>query len=71
MLMLILDPVTAAAVTGPTANGAALAPRMLADGSYALPARVIDDPDHAQHHALLSTMPLRPLSECVWPPDEE
>ena len=70
MDMLILGPADAAAVTGPTADGAALQPRALADGDFALPARVLDDPAHAMHHALLSTMPTRPLADCVWPDAE-
>lgn len=71
MMMLILDPATAATVTGPTVNGAELEPRLLADGDFALPDRVLTDPNHAQHHALLATMPLRPLAECVWPEEED
>jgi len=71
MLMLILDPSTAETVRGPTDAGAALEPRLLADGDYALPARVLDDPAHEQHHAMLATMPTRPLADCVWPDDDE
>ena len=71
MMMIILDAATAAAVGGGSRNGAALDPRPLADGDFALPARVLDDAAHADHHALLSTMPTRPLAECVWLVGEE
>lgn len=71
MDMLILDPGTADIVRGPTGPGAALEPRPLADGDFALPARVLEDPAHAEHHALLATMPRRPLAECVWPAEED
>jgi len=70
MDMLILTPTDAAAVTGPTANGAALQPRPLAEGDFALPSRVLDDLNHAMHHTLLHTMPTRPLEECVWLSEE-
>lgn len=66
MLMLILTPAIADAVRGPTSNGATLDPRALADGTFALPTRVLDDPNHALHHALLATLPTRALAECVW-----
>lgn len=71
MLMLILTPAVADAVRGPTSKGAALEPRPLADGDFALPERVLDDPAHAEHHALLATTPRLPLSDCVWSEEED
>lgn len=67
MLMLILDVETAAAVAGATAGGAVLEPRPLADGFFALPERVLDDPHHAQHYELLESCARRPVDECFWP----
>lgn len=36
----------------------ALHPMELEDGSYVLPASVLDDPFHAEHHELLASLPL-------------
>lgn len=66
MRMLILDAETAAAVAGSTADGAALEPIPLADGTFALPARVLADPAHAAHHATLRDLPTREVAECAW-----
>lgn len=71
MDMLILSPGVAAAVAGPTSTGVVLAPRPLADGTFALPARVLGDVDHAAHHAALAACPRLPLEACVWPPTED
>lgn len=65
MLLLILTAEQAAAVRGET-DRAALDPRPLADGSFALPERVLQDPSHAMHHVLLDVCPRRPLEDCVW-----
>lgn len=71
MEMLILPPAVADAVRGPTAAGAALDPRPLADGGFALPERVLADPDHAEHHALLAGLPRLPAADCIWLNDED
>lgn len=71
MRMLILPAEIAEAVTGPTANGAELLPRPLADGTFALPVRVLMDPKHQQHHEVLRWLPLRESEDCDWMPDPE
>lgn len=39
-------------------GGAFLEPVLLADGlTWFLPKAVLDDPDHSEHHALLSALP--------------
>lgn len=71
MMMVILDPATAEAVRGTTANGAALDPRPLADGNFALPVRVLDDPNHAQHASMLAMMLVRDVGDYEWAIDDE
>jgi hypothetical protein len=66
MTMLVLDSATAAAVAGEDTAGHALRPRPLADGTFALPARVLADPAHARHHATLRKLPRREAVECDW-----
>lgn len=47
-------------VGGKTANGSFLDPTLLCDGqTWVLPLAVLDDPDHAEHHALLVSLPVR------------
>jgi len=70
MLMLILTAELAEQVRGPTGHGAALEPRPLADGTFALPARVLADPAHAEHHATLRDLPTREAAECAWLEEE-
>lgn len=70
MRMLILDAETATAVAGSTADGAALEPIPLADGTFALPARVLADPAHAERHAQLCGLPTREAAECAWLEEE-
>lgn len=72
MDLLILTPVQADQVRGPSADGtAALEPRVLLNGDFILPARVLDDPAHSEHYALLSTLPIADSSEVEFPPVEE
>ena len=66
MLVLILTPELAEQVRGSSAGGAALEPRPLADGTFALPARVLADPAHAERHATLRHLPTREAAECAW-----
>jgi hypothetical protein len=61
-IMIILMPEHAAAVRGPTAPFAALYPVPLFSGEYVLPLGVLDDPNHAMHHELLSSLPTREVS---------
>lgn len=44
----------------------ALDPRPLADGTYALPARIINVPEHAAHRDLLAALPQREVVEGEW-----
>ena len=57
--MILLTAGEAEAVRGPsgTVDHAALAPVALIDGRFILPAAVLDDPAHAEHHAMLATLP--------------
>lgn len=55
--MIILTPAQADHVRGLTVKGHALAPRPLANGTFALPEAVLNDPAHAQHKAYLSALP--------------
>lgn len=71
MMMIILDPANAEAVRGRTADGAALDPRPLADGTFALPECVLGDPAHIIWHTVLAAVPRRSLAECNWRYDEE
>jgi len=67
MQVLILDSATAQAVRKRSPlTGAALEPRPMADGTFALPARVLDDPAHKRHHARLRRLPTRLAAECAW-----
>lgn len=51
--MLILTAANANQVRGLTVRGHALAPRPLADGTFALPEAVLNDPYHAVHRDYL------------------
>ena len=45
---------------GPTDTGAALDPVPLLDGvTWVVPLATLDDPDHAEYHALLNSLPVR------------
>ncbi|RKK04821.1 hypothetical protein EBE87_20280 [Pseudoroseomonas wenyumeiae] len=63
---IILTADQAEAVRGPTAPGAALDPRPLQSGAWALPVRVLLDPAHEMHHALLGDLPVREVPEEEW-----
>lgn len=60
---------------GPSIPGAALDPRELADGKFALPVEVLDDVAHAQKEKALRLLPVVDESAIVWkdnparPPD--
>lgn len=72
MLMLILTEQQAAALRGPTGQGAALNPVILADGAtWVLPARVLDDPAHAAVHAVLAVLPQRAVDPSEFPQASE
>ncbi|HQS09497.1 MAG: hypothetical protein B7Y12_02045 [Rhizobiales bacterium 24-66-13] len=72
MIYLILDAATAALVRGPTAPGYGLDPVPLLDGSgWILPAICATAPEHAMHHQVLATMPVRPVADAEWQQDEE
>jgi hypothetical protein len=68
--MIILQPTEADQVRGLTVRGHALAPRPLADGTFALPEAVLTDPYHAVRKAFLSTLDLR-LDSTINPADWE
>lgn len=57
MNFLILTQVQADTVRGEASPGYVLAPIELADGSYCLPARVLDEPGYAAHFELLAALP--------------
>lgn len=65
--MIILTSSAADQVRGPTSHDAALVPRKLKSGFYALPEAVLDDPNHAVHHSFLSTLPKRDVVADEWP----
>lgn len=67
--MIILTKEQADNVRGLTKRGHALAPRLLADGTYALPERCKDDPEHAVHSAFLKALPTRAVLEAEWETD--
>ena len=58
-IMLLLTAEQAARVRGPSDidPDAVLDPIALPDGSFALPASVLDDPVHELHHQMLETLP--------------
>ena len=58
-IMLLLTAEQAARVRGPSDidPDAVLDPIALPDGSFALPASVLDDPVHELHHQMLGTLP--------------
>lgn len=56
--MIILTANQADQVRGLTVKGHALAPRPLANGTFALPVSVLTDPAHAKRWALLKTLPI-------------
>jgi hypothetical protein len=59
MLMMILTAAEAAVARQGGDPNYLLEPVPLRDGSYALPLRVLDAPEHAAHHALLASLPQR------------
>lgn len=71
MILLILSSEDADAVRGPSAQGAALYPVPLLDGSFALPLSVLLDPAHAHHHARLVNLDRRDVAPDEFPPSEE
>lgn len=64
--MIILTAPQAAGVAGPTAPGYALEPRALADGTFALPERVLTDPAHASRWPVLNPLPTRAVAANEW-----
>lgn len=60
--MIILTKLQANLVRGLTAKGHALAPRPMADGKFALPESVLNDPAHAKFRAILNALPKIPDS---------
>ncbi|GGF53256.1 hypothetical protein GCM10007301_10900 [Azorhizobium oxalatiphilum] len=65
---LILTATDAAALAGPTAPGAALAPVALADGvTFVLPLQVLDDPAHQALSALLAQLPVERVEATRFP----
>jgi hypothetical protein len=60
--MIILTEAQATQVRGSTSHGAALAPVFLTSGEYALPEEVLQDMEHSEHHALLSSLPVRSVT---------
>lgn len=65
---LILTPVQAEAVSGPTAAQAVLSPMPLADGvRFVLPLAVLDDPAHEARHAELALLPVAEVSVADFP----
>ena len=74
MLFILLDAAQADIVRGPTVDGSALDPQeaMAGDhaGKFLLPARVIADPDHAEHKDFLSGLPQAEIIPSdAWPPE--
>lgn len=65
--MIILTASEANQVRGLTTKGHALAPRPLANGTFALPVAVLNDPAHASKWAFLNTLPI--LSPGSWSVD--
>lgn len=67
-MMIILTEPQAEQVAGPTSDGSELRPMPLANGTtYVLPPEVLADPAHAEHHAFLSTLPVRDILPEEWP----
>lgn len=67
--VILLAAEDAALVRGPSATveGAALAPVATADGRYALPLAVLDDPAHVAHRPLLASLSTADASTIAWP----
>lgn len=65
-MMIILTAEQAEHVRGPCGEYSELDPRPLADGAFALPARVLDDPDLEEHRDYLAALPRRAVSEEEW-----
>jgi hypothetical protein len=66
--MIILTASQAIQVSGETQTGNELRPVPLADGvTFVLPVEVLTDPAHAEHHAFLSTLPVRDILPEEWP----
>lgn len=55
--VVIMTEAEAFTVAGPTGEETALDPRQMLDGRWCLPSRVVDDPAHAMHRALLLACP--------------
>jgi hypothetical protein len=70
---IILTSSQADQVRGVSMPGHGLHPRPLVDGNFGLPVEVLEDPAHAMHHAMLSSLPVREVAEQEWkqPPAEE
>lgn len=68
-MFLILTAAQADDLRGPSGAGAELAPLPLSDGvTFVLPARVRDDPAHAERHAALEALPRRAVAPEDFPP---
>lgn len=66
-MFIILSSDDAAAVSGLNEAGdAALAPRMLANGMFALPVTVLSDPAHSAHHGRLAILVQRAVAPHEW-----
>lgn len=65
--MIILTADDADKVRGLSAAGHALAPRPLADGSFALSETVLADPAHTALRPLLAALPRRNVADHEWP----
>ena len=66
--MIVLTAAQAIQVSGETLTGHQLRPVPLADGvTFVLPHAVLTDPAHAEHHAFLSTLPVRDILPEEWP----
>jgi hypothetical protein len=70
-MFIILDVNQAGHVRGATAEGAALYPAPLANGTeWVLPVRVLTDPRHAVYHAYLDALPQREVTADEFPQPE-
>lgn len=66
--MIILTAQQAAAIRGPTSQGASLDPLALADGvTFVLPEEVLSDPAHAMRWDALAALPRRSVSPAEFP----
>jgi hypothetical protein len=60
--VIILTKLQASLVRGLTTKGHALVPRLMADGKFALPESVLNDPVHAKFRPILNALPKIPDS---------